>query len=288
MYRVLVLADTLAFRGEPEAGKDRSQMLSVRSTAKGSNRIRLGLLPVLEPRPRTANVIAYEGHDVWSHLQNEEHATAYLEKMFPQIDWSTALPEGELARFVASKGGRFPAPQMPRNLAWTGRDDAALLIGDAAHAFPPDLGQGVNSALEDALVLDDAFEEAMRKTDNGDASAIARDAAKRYATKREPDARALVHLVAHGYPWQYAQPGFVAQLRAKLWALNFLLRSALNKVLPAVFGPACFLDVQLNTDKAYRTIWRRAQATTARIVALFAALVAWVAWALSKGVAAAT
>ncbi len=28
-----------------------------------------------------------------------------------------------------------------------------ILVGDAAHAFPPDLGQGLNGALEDIICL---------------------------------------------------------------------------------------------------------------------------------------
>ena len=34
-----------------------------------------------------------------------------------------------------------------------------VLLGDAAHAFPPDLGQGVNAALQDVLVLHDTLEQ---------------------------------------------------------------------------------------------------------------------------------
>jgi 2-polyprenyl-6-methoxyphenol hydroxylase-like FAD-dependent oxidoreductase len=35
---------------------------------------------------------------------------------------------------------------------------AVILAGDAVHAFPPDLGQGVNSALEDVYALHRALE----------------------------------------------------------------------------------------------------------------------------------
>jgi hypothetical protein len=35
---------------------------------------------------------------------------------------------------------------------------AVVLVGDAVHAFPPDLGQGVNSALEDVFALHRALE----------------------------------------------------------------------------------------------------------------------------------
>ena len=39
-----------------------------------------------------------------------------------------------------------------------------VLVGDAIHAFPPDIGQGVNSALSDVVMLGEALDGA----DGGD------------------------------------------------------------------------------------------------------------------------
>ena len=68
-------------------------------------------------------------------------------------------------------------------------DAAALLVGDALHALPPDIGQGVNSALEDVTVL---------------ASCLggATEAAKAYEQRRMGDAEALVRIVRVAAPFQ--------------------------------------------------------------------------------------
>ena len=42
------------------------------------------------------------------------------------------------------------------------------------------------------------------------------------------------------YPWQYSQSEF----GKFLWTLNFLLRTALNRALPAVFSAHSFMMVQ--------------------------------------------
>jgi 2-polyprenyl-6-methoxyphenol hydroxylase-like FAD-dependent oxidoreductase len=44
---------------------------------------------------------------------------------------------------------------------------AVVLVGDAVHAFPPDLGQGVNSALEDVFALHRALERHDNSIDEG-------------------------------------------------------------------------------------------------------------------------
>ena len=56
---------------------------------------------------------------------------------------------------------------------------AVILVGDGVHTFPPDLGEGVNSGLEDVFVLD----EILSKHEN------IGDAAKEYAFLRGPEVR---------------------------------------------------------------------------------------------------
>lgn len=112
-----------------------------------------------------------------------------------------------MARFAASRGGTFPAPQYTTHLSWTpdqaakqqdrpkarsrsgGSGTSVVLIGDAAHSFPPDLGQGVNSALEDVVVLEGALEDA------GDDPAAA---ANLYQERRLQDAAALAKIMQVG------------------------------------------------------------------------------------------
>lgn len=88
---------------------------------------------------------------------------AYLAENFPQTCAADGIDDEELLRFAQSEGGRFPDPQYCPGLHWLAKDkdngvsDAAgeaggagsgssrsggvVLVGDAIHAFPPDLGQ---------------------------------------------------------------------------------------------------------------------------------------------------
>ena len=71
---------------------------------------------------------------------------------------------------LSAPAGIFPDPQYVRTLVSQAGGTGVALIGDAAHAFPPDLGQGLNAgerptcaivsdlalisaALEDVVVL---------------------------------------------------------------------------------------------------------------------------------------
>jgi 2-polyprenyl-6-methoxyphenol hydroxylase-like FAD-dependent oxidoreductase len=112
-------------------------------------------------------------------------------------------------KFISSPAGRFPAPQFVRRLSCVVRGTGFALLGDAAHAFPPDLGQGVNSALEDVSVLLDALRgqgTALNRSDLSqevgavppgggiDGVALAQ-ALKVYQRERAPAAEALARIV---------------------------------------------------------------------------------------------
>eukprot|EP00775_Hariotina_reticulata_P000352 gene352-585_t len=162
-----------------------------------------------------------------------------------------------MEKFAVSEGGMFPAPQYSQGMAMVleqpapdgegsgvGMSDAAagsgssvlrgsgvVLLGDAAHCFPPDLGQGVNSALEDVCVLEQQLLAAQ-----GDLAG----ALPAFEQQRLPDSAALAKLVQIGYPLQYNQ---YPLLRA-LWNIRFLAQVAANKLLPFLISPPLFLMIQ--------------------------------------------
>ncbi|CAK0827493.1 unnamed protein product, partial [Prorocentrum cordatum] len=130
-----------------------------------------------------------------------------------------------------------------------------VLVGDALHAFPPDLGQGVNSALQDVMVLKEALDA------EGDEHPSR--AAARFQEARVPEAAALVEMMRVAAPYQYSQSAWGYRLT---W--SFLARLLLNKVSKAFPLPA-FMQVQ-DPELSYSEAWRRGR-TGARRARLAAA-----------------
>uniref|UniRef100_A0ACD5GSR8 FAD-dependent oxidoreductase n=1 Tax=Desertifilum tharense IPPAS B-1220 TaxID=1781255 RepID=A0ACD5GSR8_9CYAN len=68
-----------------------------------------------------------------------------------------------------------------------------LLIGDAAHAVSPSLGQGCNAALEDVVVFGELLAEAQGEI---------REAIAQFTVRRQADAEALLELSNYAFPHQ--------------------------------------------------------------------------------------
>ncbi len=132
-------------------------------------------------------------------------------------------------------------------------NSGVVLLGDAVHCFPPDIGQGVNSALEDVVVLDRALEETKDELSS---------ALPLYESMRLPDVKALINLAQTAFPWQYNQD----RLGKFLWSINFFLRLILSRI-PYFFQPPSFFLTQ-NHKLAYREIVSMAQRTTQTLYAI--------------------
>lgn len=214
------------------------------------------------------------------------------------VDIYDFVERDEFLRFVQAKPGRFPHPQYCKHLyakavshndrvgkvTWNidvstntegekQKEGAQfLLLGDAAHAFPPDLGQGVNSGLEDIYVLDQCLSsenepslapDGYPLSGAADHKASLSKALKQYEIKRTPELKALIELMVFGFPYQYRQ-GSRGTQKYKNSLLNFVFRSTLHKILPFVFYPCVFEMIQ-TPSLSYSTILKRAQHTTHRL-----------------------
>jgi len=67
--------------------------------------------------------------------------------LIPAMIESSGLGESKKGTFVLP---RWITPSLPK---WTSDSGRVLLVGDAAHCMPPDSGQGVSCAVEDAMTL---------------------------------------------------------------------------------------------------------------------------------------
>lgn len=262
--------------------------------APPTKRLRLGLLPIKNGgASRTANIINRPDHEIWSvENQNPDNLLKFLKKSFPQIDWDNFTTTEELERFAYAPIRSFPEPQtckgmqqilyttttnpVPATISTNGESEdfdsdtknrpwrrrlgsAVLLLGDSVHAFPPDLGQGVNCALEDVYALEKCLiynnndlEKALPELEN----------------KRLPESHAMCKLMQFGSPYQYGQN----PPRNNLILLNFVLRATLHKILPPVFHP-CAMNLIGDQNISYQKILMRCHATTRRLLALSGLLI---------------
>lgn len=228
---------------------------AIRGAFRESDRsVSLGLLPLKNPdAARTANIITPLNHEIWK-LQSSQELYNFLEEAFPQLPIRQIVSPEEADRFTKSEGGYFPIPQYSSGLYYLLKPEQAgdatgvVLLGDAIHCFPPDIGQGVNSALEDVYVLN----EALSKSDDDLSHAL-----PLYESLRAADVKALVRLSQFAFPWQYNQDPF----RQQLWNINFFIRLILSRLLPSVFSPQAFFLIQ-NHQLSYQEILVKSNRTT--------------------------
>jgi len=263
---------------------------AIRGIGKSSrSRLSLGLLPVQKGAPRTANVIAPADHDVWKHCTSLEATVEYFKKQFPQLQPPTDyFSVEELTRFATTKCGVFPRPAYTKKLTKTTYDREftecnVALMGDSAHVFPPDLGQGINSGLEDAFVLAKCLarwknrETSLFKYDQGLGFCATGDvgpfsignALKDFELDRLPEAKAIAEISTFAFPYQYNQGKWFMKTLA---LLNFGLRIALNRLSANHFLPPTFLLVQRDPPIKYTEILSMSTDSTRNIYRLFSIL----------------
>ena len=232
---------------------------SLQSTVTGpTDGLKLAIFPQNDPDStsgRPVNTVTLPCHDIWDpeKIRTDDggrSVKAYFKKIHPRFDWDNIVEEEEWERFASSKGSTFPpcqySPSMYVSSRPSHKDSDAIdakefdgtgvvLVGDALHSFPPDLGQGVNTAMCDALVLRKSFKDAAASSrSEADASkapiTFVSKALKSYQEKNGRETRALIALARCGAPFQYRQATKIMKFRKVLWTTNILLRIILNKI----------------------------------------------------------
>jgi 2-polyprenyl-6-methoxyphenol hydroxylase-like FAD-dependent oxidoreductase len=221
-YKVLTFPPRFSVAGSQEGVSDHRLAYCFLSTYRNRReRMALFALPVPGPEePRNINIILHRSHRFWE-LDSAEAVLDFLRRGFPQLDFDRIVDARELAAFASLEATGFPQPQYANSIhaAVGAREHSqdCLLLGDAAHAFPPDLGMGVNSALEEVFILKRLLDTQRENVSR---------ACQAFARRRLPENRSLVRLVQRVHPYQYNQVPW----RLKAWFLKFMLQRSLTRV----------------------------------------------------------
>jgi kynurenine 3-monooxygenase len=107
---------------------------------------------------RTGYVVTRPNHILWT-LQTGEKVREYFQNSFPKLNFTSMISREEWERFAKAEGTRFPYCQYSNGVAVSSLDkqSGVVLIGDALHCFPPDIGMGLNSGLQDVMALGEAL-----------------------------------------------------------------------------------------------------------------------------------
>lgn len=275
--RMKVLQFPPAFTIPPsDLPTESERIYAIRSVNTGPrNYLSLGLLPVRDPTSiRPTNVITRPNHDLWKLQEEGSGASvkAWFEDSFPRFDFENLVDDAEWERFASAKGTTFPKCQYCTGMQVTSPNNGntgVVLVGDAIHAFPPDIGQGINAGLSDVESLDRALKgkDIITGEDTGSTPATLAEALETYERVRAPEVKALIRLARFGSPYQYKQPTYRDRVARTLWTMNVAVRVLLNKLTKGLIPQAAIISA-MDKSVTYRKLMRRADITT---VALYSA-----------------
>jgi kynurenine 3-monooxygenase len=194
-----------------------------------NNQVRMLMVP--QPEDQLHGVIIFEAeNNPLEELSTKEELKAFFQENFPIFGQLMSLEEAEallkrpVARTLTVLCDRFHD------------GDSVLLIGDAAHAVSPSIGQGCNSSLEDVLILGQLLEK--YRDDWSQVLPL-------FSEQRVPDAHALRELSDYTFP------------RQKFLVVEFLLRIMIKRLFhrwfPHWVKPFVF-DLVLDTDLPYSQV----------------------------------
>lgn len=217
---------------------------------------------------------AYPDATIWN-LRDTEHAYEYLQENFPQLDVRKVFSEDSLARFTRSRRLIHPpVTKLPSLVARVGTGDSGneggvFVLGDAAHHMPPDLGQGLNSSLEDVKELIYAL------TQLSEDSSVHK-CLTAYEAHRIDDVKGLCEIAS----FTVRVPGVLSRLQIVRRYVDSLSRVKMAAWFPSLFYPS--ISAMFAKGWPYGLIYRRHRQTTLRLLALVGVLVCLTVLAIWK------
>eukprot|EP00178_Gracilaria_changii_P001945 TRINITY_DN1284_c0_g1_i6.p1 TRINITY_DN1284_c0_g1~~TRINITY_DN1284_c0_g1_i6.p1 ORF type:complete len:560 (-),score=52.73 TRINITY_DN1284_c0_g1_i6:493-2172(-) len=205
---------------------------------------------------RIATTVQPARNELWS-LKTAEEGYELFDKVLPQVKARSYISPENMTKFVEAEPLRLPDSTRVESLVvrvgGATQAGGVVFLGDAAHSFPPDLGQGLNAAWEGVEVL-------MKVLDALKPDSTIREFVGRYETEREKDVRALLEIVRRS-------AGFLAQRlpwsKVALLVVSSRLRSVLSRRLPMWFSPS--LVELISRECSYSEAIRLYDETTQRL-----------------------
>lgn len=139
-------------------------------------------LPNLDGSFTCTLFLAYEGTPSFSELPTGKDATAFFERVFPDV---VALMPGLEEEFEKN-----PVSSLVTISSYPWVVNNTVLIGDAAHGIVPFFGQGLNSGFEDCRILNDLLDTHEDRWD---------EALSAYQVSRKRDADAIAQLALDNF-----------------------------------------------------------------------------------------
>eukprot|EP00178_Gracilaria_changii_P002742 TRINITY_DN1401_c0_g1_i1.p1 TRINITY_DN1401_c0_g1~~TRINITY_DN1401_c0_g1_i1.p1 ORF type:complete len:588 (-),score=61.18 TRINITY_DN1401_c0_g1_i1:199-1962(-) len=208
-----------------------------------------------------AAVRAHPSHALW-HMNDVNTAISLFDEELPLLRAREVITDEAMAAFLSVKPLRTPSVARRGSLSATistGMNASGVaFIGDSAHSFPPDVGEGLNAGLQDALVF-------VKTLVHGGLDDTPSQLVTRYERVREPGIRALM---------RFAQRSVIVTVPSRWDAFNMGLRMMLAKRFPSLFyAPAAFLRSSFDS---YEEIMQRADQTTMRLYVITGVIMAGV------------
>lgn len=181
---------------------------------------------------------------LWS-VESEDEFYDLLQCNFPAVNIRKLIASHHVETFLNTSPVVFPSiVRMDSLTAFVGDKSGVIIMGDAAHSFPPDTGLGLNSGFEDVAKLANTI-------DGLTESSTIHDLLADYESRNHDETSALVYIARVAAPFQYGN----APIRRKIHSAYGIVRSLLAQQFPFLF--ALPLNMQALGLRSYTDMVRR-------------------------------